>query len=201
MRKAEEGKGGPKSAPPPKHVSADGTGNAGQVAKSSTTSVKEAGPACKKKAKRGGGGQKKQATSTRTSPPSPPPLRKGGGEDDVDDDDLKPPASKVPANMSLKSSSPKGSGKGIIDDDTDIDEEVLPDSEPPDSGTTGQVVESILTGAPSASNSSNNLHITECATAWSIVSFVISSLYTATLQTYLFKLYQVSITNQVKDFN
>ena len=172
MRKAGEGKDGPE--PLPKHVTADVTGNAGPVIESSTASMKEEGPACKKKANRGVGGKQKQAASTPTSPPSPLPPVKCGREGDVDDNDLKPPASKVPANTSLKSSSPKGSGKDIIDDGTDVDEEELPDSEPPDSGTT--VAESSTTGAPSAGNSE---HITECATAWSIISFVITSFYTA----------------------
>ena len=101
---------------------------------------KAMGPARKAKAKRGGGGQKKQTTSTRTSPPSPPPPRKVGGEDDDDNDDLKPPASKVPAPSPLKSPSLEDSGEDSIEDNTDVDKEELPDSEPVNNSTV--VVES-----------------------------------------------------------
>ena len=109
-----------------------------------------------------------------TSPPSPPPPRKGGREDDDDDDDdLKPPASKEAAPSSLKSSLSEGGGDDIIEDNTDIDEEDLPDSEPVSTSMT--VVESSTTGAPSASN---NEHITECATAWSVVGFALTTAHT-----------------------
>ena len=63
--------------------------------------------------------------------------------------------------------------------DVSLEEEEPHDSELPDSGTSGQAVESSTTGATSVSNGSGAEHITECATAWSVVSFVISSLYTA----------------------
>ena len=87
--------------------------------------------------------------STLTSSPSPPPPRRDDREDDIDEEDVV----------------------------GDIGEEP-PDSEP-SSGNSGQVVESSTTGAPSVSNGSNNEHITECATVWSIVSFVISSFFLA----------------------
>ena len=113
--------------------------------------MKDTGPRRKKKEKRGGGGQKKQQATctTSTSPPSPPPPRKDGEEDD----DV----------------------NHIVNDDADVVEEIEPDSL--DSDTPGQATESSTTGATSVSNGSNVEHITECATAWSIVSFVVSSLY------------------------
>ena len=120
-----------------------------------------------------GGGQKQQATSTRTSPPSPPPPRKVGGEDNDGDDDLKPAASKAPAPTSVKPPSLEGSGEDSIEDDTDVNEVELPDSEPVNTSTT--FVESSTTGAPSAGNSE---HITECATAWSVVGFALTTAQT-----------------------
>ena len=114
------------------------------------TRKKETGPKRKKTGGRGEGGQKKQASPTSTSPSSPlQPPRKGGGKEDVDD------------------------GKDIIEDHTDVDEEELPDSVPPNSGTTTTGQANTI-GTPSVS-SSNEEHITECATAWSVVCFFLTT--------------------------
>ena len=78
---------------------------------------------------------------------------------DSDNDDAKPSAVKEPPPPDHTPPNP-------------------PDSEPSDSGTSGQVVESSNTAVPSVGNGSNAQHITECATAWVIVSFVVCSFYT-----------------------
>ena len=52
-------------------------------------------------------------------------------------------------------------------------------SEPPASTATGQIVESSTTHTPSVSTAERAEHITECATTWSIVGFVLTSAHTA----------------------
>ena len=83
-----------------------------------------------------------------------PLISEDKAEGDLGDDELKPPASNdptIPPAPPPSRSPPKS---------THLDDEELPSSEPTDPGPTDAD------------------HVTECATAWSVVGFALTSLYT-----------------------
>ena len=83
------------------------------------------------------------------------------------------PAVISPGDIDYGDTKPLAVEKPPPPDDIDVNEEELRDSEPVNNSTT--IVESSTAGAPSAGNSE---HITECATAWSVVGFALTTAHT-----------------------